>query len=263
MTRNDVLSARIHEIVRWWPLILIPTLIAIAAGIWSVSQQRPTYTATARLEVVPLVQWDEVFLGTSLVRDGGDAKRTATTVAALLDSRQAATAAAEYLGTGWTPESVDDAIKVSVVQDANVIDVVAETADPESAVRLTEGFTKATLEDRWQTIAPELDARIEALSDAVVSSAPGEAATRLQTLKAVRDSGADPTLRMGPSGPATENDRLSVVAVIGLAAAGGISIGVLAAMLMARLRRGPRLADGPMENPVPADEPAFSPNSGS
>ena len=102
--------------MRRWPLVIIPALLAVGSSLWSASAQTPTYTATAKLVVIPLAQWDETFIGTSLVRDAGDAKRTAATLTALLDSRRAATVAADYLGANWTPEAVQAAIRVRVAE---------------------------------------------------------------------------------------------------------------------------------------------------
>jgi capsular polysaccharide biosynthesis protein len=263
MTSRGGISVEIREIARWWVLILVPTLIAVAAAIWSVNQQRPTYTATTRLEVAPLSQYDETFLGTSLVRDAGDAKRTATTLAALLDSRQAATAAARSLGSRWTPQAVDDAIGIAAAQNANIIDITAETGDPDSAVRVSEAFAKATLEGRWRTIATELEARIATLTAAVKDSALGEAATRRQTLTVIREAGADPTLRLGPTTSAVQNAQQPVAVVLGLAAAGGLFIGVLAALGMARVRRRPHDGNSAEPEPIPDKAPAYSPTGGS
>ncbi len=259
MTSRDRISLEIRELARWWPLILVPTLIALAAAIWSVSQQQPTYTATTRLQVAPLSQYDETFLGTSLVRDAGDAKRTAITLAALLDSHQAATAAATQLGSSWTPQAVEDAIRISAVQNANLIDIAADTGDPDSAVRVSEAFAKATVEGRWRVIAAELDGRIATLTAAVKESALGETATRLQTLKVIREAGADPTLRLGPTTSAVQNAHQPAVVVLGLAAAGGLFIGVLAALGMTRWRRRPHDGNGAGSTPIPEKAPAYSP----
>ncbi len=262
MTRPGAPFVEIREVARWWPLILVAVLVAVAAAAFSVSQQRSTYTATTRMLVVPLVQWDETFLGTSLVRDSGDGKRTAATVAAMLESPKATTAAAENLGGDWTPESVADAIKVTAVKDANVVEIVSQADDPERAVRVSEAFGKAVLDERWQTISAELDTRIAAAEAAAVQPE-GEAATRLQTLIDIRQASSDPTLRVDPTPPAVENPRLSVVAVVGLALMGGLFIGVLAAVGMARIRPRPRVVEGAPPTPDPANEPAYSPSGGS
>jgi hypothetical protein len=194
------------------------------------------------------------------VRDAGDAKRTAATMAALLDSRRAATAAADYLGGDWAPESVDAAVKVSVVEDTNVINVVARSADRDRATKVAEGFAKATLADRWQTISAELDRRIAAFA-AIAAAEPnaGDASARLQTLTVIRESGFDPTLRVDSTSPAVRDKQMPIWAIVGLATAGGLFVGLLAAVGMARLRR-PRYLRSPEPTLRPELTPAYSPN---
>jgi hypothetical protein len=266
MTRYDAPSVGIRDVLRLWPLIIIPVLIAVTAGAWSASREATTYTATSKLVVVPLAQWDETFIGTSLVRDAGDANRTAATVAALLNSPRAAVAAADYLGSDWTPDAVDKAVDASVVDQANVIEIVSRSADAERAARLVDGFTQAALADRWRTISAELDARISALTAIAANlggnadASAGEVYTRLQTLTLVREAGTDPTIRLDSTGSVVRNEPSAVWAVGLLATAGGLVVGLLAAVGMARLKRRLYLADPP---PTPHDESTlpYSPTS--
>jgi capsular polysaccharide biosynthesis protein len=238
MTRRESLKGWIRDIVRWWPLIIIPVVLAAAASTWSAGRQVPEYTATTRLVVIPLVQWDETFLGISLARDGGDPKRTAATVAALLDSRHSAELAAETLGSDWTPEAVDAAVDVSAVDGANTIAIKARSRDPDRAERLAEAYARAALADRWRTIAAQLDARIAAIAD-TTSPDPnaGEASARRQTLTLIRQGGADPTVKIDSTSPAVPDKHLPIAVVVGLASAGGLAIGLLTAIAMARMRR--------------------------
>ena len=262
MTAHRTPAIGIRDVARWWPLILLPAVITVSGAMWSVSHQTPTYTASTRLVVVPLVQWDETFIGTSLIRDAGDAKSTATTVTATLDTPRAAAVAAQYLGDDWTPEAVDSAIHVVVVPDSNIVDVQAHSTDPRQAERVSEGFAKAILADRWQTISTELDTRIAAL--AVTTAADpntGEASARLQTLTVIRQAGTDPTLRFDSTTAAVADERLPVAAVVGLAAVGGLFVGTLCAVAMTRLRR--RALPDTAESPAAAQPvPEYSPNGG-
>lgn len=240
MTASNTSRVRMDEIVRWWPLMVVTTLIAVAAGIVSTTQQEPSYAARMRVVVVPLVQWDETFLGTSLVRDSGDTSRTTATVAALLDSRDAAATAAEFLGSGWTAQSVEAAIEVSAGDDTNIIDVEARSIDRARAVGLAAGFVDAVLAERWRTISAEVISRIEALSDPDISDDVVNSdivSGRLQTLSAIRNSGSDPTVKVESTTPVVRVEQMSVGVVVGLAAAGGLVLGVLAAVGLVHLRR--------------------------
>jgi capsular polysaccharide biosynthesis protein len=240
-------SIGIREIVRRWRVIIVVTLIAVVATIWSHGQQVQTYTATTRVVVVPLAQWDETFLGTTLVRDSGDATRTAVTAAAELNSPRAAKVTADYLGGNWTPESVADAVKVSVFEETNVIEITARSTDQDAAVKLAEGFATANLADRWKQISGQLDARIATANSSVLAS-PGtgdgsenptasQELARLQTLRSIRDSGSDPTMRIESTSPAVPVKQLSLWTLGGLATAGGLVVGILAAAGLTMLRR--------------------------
>ena len=241
-------SVGIREIVRWWPLVIIVTLLAVGAAMWSESRQVVSYTATTRLVIVPLAQWEDTFIGISLVRDAGDATRTAATVAAQLNSRHFAKVAADYLGGDWTPDSVAGAVKVSALESINIIEVRAKSTDADKAEKLADGFAKAMLADRWKTISSELDARIAVVSipmnlapDRVLVPATDlntdSVLLRLQTLKTVRESGADPTVRIESTSPAVQSKQLPIWVILAIATAGGLFVGSLTAGGMAILRR--------------------------
>jgi capsular polysaccharide biosynthesis protein len=260
MTTYDAALSRIREVVRWWPLMILLVLIAVAAAVWSASQQHSTYSATTKLEVVPLAQWDETFVGTSLVRDGGDPKRTAATAAAVLDTRAAADVTARHLGNGWTGEAVDAATKVSADQNANVVDIVSTTRDASVAVRMANEFAHAILDERWRAIAAELDARIASVTPGKSTS--DTVAARRQAIADVRQSGTDPTLRMVSTSPAVENPRQSIIVAAGLAALGGLFLGLLAASGMVELRRRRSAVEIRVPPDVSGGQPAPSPSGG-
>ena len=239
-------SVRLRNILRWWPLLLATMVIAIGAAGWAHQRQVPSYTSTARMVVIPLPQWDETFLGTDLVRDSGDATRTAPTLATELKSGHYQEAAARFLGGDWTRQSVGDAVRIAATGETNIVEIVARASDPDTASRLASGFVDAAMADRWQTISTQLDSRIAALREGGLAAAgdqqgdnpaAAELAGRLRTLSIVRASGADPTLRIGPASPAMPESQMSLPVTMALAALGGLFVGLLAATGIEVLRR--------------------------
>lgn len=229
---------RPHHLVRWWPLVLTTILITTGAALWAHKHDVASYTASTAVVVVPLSQWDETFLGTELARDSGDATRTAMTVAAELNSDRSVELTAHHLGGSWTPEAVRAAVSVAAPGETNIIEIVAKGPDPETAGSLSAAFAAATMADRWQTISTQLDAMIDKLKNgslAVVGDQQGanptaaEQTGRLQTLTLVRSSGADPTLRVLSTSAPVRSPQMSWSMTLGLAALGGLFLGVLAA----------------------------------
>lgn len=258
MKANNGVAQRVRLVVRWWPLLLATIVVAVFASWWSHQHAKQTYVATTRVVVVPLPQWDETFLGTDLVRDSGDATRTAATEAIELQSDRYVKAAADYLGGGWSVDAVADAVKVLAAGDTNIIEITARSTDPDKAERLAAGFAAAMMADRWQRISAQLDSRISLLSSGSLMSggdpqgtnpSASEQAARLQTLTMVRDSQVDPTLRVGATGPPERTSAMPLAATLFLAALGGLLVGVLAiaAIEMMRLRkdRSPTSVDLP------------------
>lgn len=254
LARHNPPSCGVRDIVRRWPLNILPALVAVTAGLVSASQQAPSYSATTLVEVLPLLQDDKTFLGTSLLRDASDANLTAATTAAVLDSRRTAVSA-KSLGDGWTPETVAGAVRISAVPNTNVIEIVATAADPNRAQRLSESFAKATLADRWKKIAAELGGQIAAIG---ANPAPADAsdamAAPVQALKVTREAGSDPTIRVSSTSTAVRNQPMPVGLVIALTAAGGLVIGLLTVIGMLRLRRSRTTSPeaAPIQEPVPA-----------
>jgi hypothetical protein len=191
--------------------------------------------------VVPLPQWDETFLGTDLIRDSGDATRTAPTLASELKSEHFAAAAARDLGGDWTPESVSSAVVITAEGLTNVIDITAQASNPDDATRLASGYANAAIADRWQTISAQVDKRIAAIAgDALTGAgdqgganpAAAEQASRLRTLAVVRDARADPTLRISATEPALRKAQMSIPVTVVLAVLGGLFVGGLTAAVL-------------------------------
>ncbi|MFD0368111.1 hypothetical protein [Streptomyces sp. NPDC059071] len=223
-------------------LTTLAALVASAVVAWG--PRDPSYRATTRMPVTPLSQSDETFIGTSLIRDAGDAQRTSSTVARLLDSQRVAAATARSLGAPWTPASVRAAVDVKTVDETNMIEVTARADEPGQAVRVAETFAQTALKDRWQTVSAELDRRIAfAQKNTDADPNAGEESRRLQLLTFVRQSGVDPTLSIDSTGPAVRVDEVPAAVIMVMAGAGGMFLGVLAAYGIERHRRRPRDED--------------------
>lgn len=241
---NRIRAIRLRDIVRWWPLMLAATGVALLSAVWAHAHTAPVYTATTKLMVVPLPQWDETFLGTDLIRDSGDATRTAPTLASQLKSEHFAEVAARELGGDWTAESVSSAVVIIPEGETNVIDITAQASNPEAAARLASGYANAAIADRWQTISAQVDTRIAAIAgdpltglgdQAGANPAAAEQANRLRTLAVVRDARADPTLRVSATEPALRTVQMSISVIVVLAVLGGLFVGGLAAAVLESL----------------------------
>lgn len=253
---NTSHSQRFRDILRWWPLLLVTMGLALGAAGWAHQHTVPTYVATTRIVVVPLPQWDETFLGTDLVRDSGDATRTAATTAAELQSDRYIRATADYLGGEWTAESVGAAITVLAPGETNTIEISARSSDPGRAEKLASGFASAIMADRWQGISAQLDARITALRNSSLigggdpqgtNPTASEQAAQLQTITIVRDSRIDPTLRVGSTSRAERASEMPLAVTLSMAALGGLFVGVLAAAAIEFVRRS---KNGPIKVPT-------------
>lgn len=245
-SRSVVKQGWLQRIMRRWPLLVGGMMIALGGALWSYEHEVPMYTATTTIVVVPLPQWDETFLGTDLVRDSGDATRTATTLAAELKSRRYANVAARELGGDWTAEKVTEAVTVTTSGETNIIEVVAKAADPDTARRVASGFVDAVTTARWETISSQLESRITALSRGSLASLGDQQGTnsaasveiaRLRTLGFVRDSHIDPTLRVDSSSLPVPDPQMSLPITVIIAALGGLFVGALASAAVDFLRR--------------------------
>ena len=256
--RESIGARIVDDAVRHWPLVLVVALAAVAATVVALSQRESSYRATATVLITPLPQYDDAFLGVSLVRDAGDANRTAATVAALIESDDAAAQAARTLGGSWTTQSVKGAIAVKPAADTNVIRVTARAGDRARAKLLASAYVRSAFQVRWHRITRELDARIGDLEALRRTAAPtgGEVERQLAILEAVRRGGADPTLSHRRTDRAEEaNGVPSSVAVV-LALLGGLVVGVVAATALGTMRR--RL--GSVDESRHEEEPAVAPD---
>jgi glycosyltransferase involved in cell wall biosynthesis/capsular polysaccharide biosynthesis protein len=243
-TAAPVRVSPLAEILRRWWLVLVITLAAVTASAIALASRAPSYNATATLLVSPLPQYDETFFGTTLVRDSGDATRTGSTVAQLVDTDAVAAATARRLGPSWTARSVRAAVDLKPVGETNLVAVTARGPDRAVVSQLAGTFARSALNVRWRAIRRELDERIAVLNarrqDAVLD--PEEFDRQISALDVVRRSGRDPTLRLQSVRQALPARQLSAPVVMVLALLGGLFLGALAAVGLGR-RAAARIAD--------------------
>jgi capsular polysaccharide biosynthesis protein len=240
--RTPARAVAAEEIGSRWPLVLLVALASVVAAMIASSVRDGPYTAKLRLLITPIAQQDERFLGTSLIRDSGDAARTAATVAESLTSRKVEAETARRLGGDWSATSVRDAVDVTPVIDANLVEIAAQAVDPKLASRLATTFAAATLNVRWGVIAAEIADRVAVLDDLRETTADdGGLGRDRDILAAALRGGKDPTLRLQDGAPTVSADAPSTPVVTVLALVGGLFLGGLAAVAIGLVRR--RLRD--------------------
>ena len=128
----------------WVVVVSVAVLALIVAGI-TVARTSGSYDATASILVTPLPEGDASFVGIGTVVDTGDPARTMQTAAALVDTPNAAAAAAHALGAPWTQDSVRNAVSVSPLGASNVLNVSASASSPAGAQRLANAFAEKAI----------------------------------------------------------------------------------------------------------------------
>jgi subunit length determinant Wzz-like protein len=242
-------SALGRALLRRWPLVLLIALVAAGAAAAALAARSASYEAAAKLLVTPLPQYDETFFGTSLLRDAGDSKLTASTAAEVLHSRGVATEAARRLNDGTEPGSILDAVRVDPTGETNVLRVVARADRRERARRLATVFAQSAIAARWRTIAAQLDRRIATLTARRRhlrrgGAAAGDLGHQLELLRTTRLTGADPTLQVAQTaGPARAAARAPAAVVVIMSLIGGGFLGAMAAFGLDRLSRSVRDED--------------------
>jgi uncharacterized protein involved in exopolysaccharide biosynthesis len=234
----------IRQVMRRWPIVLVITVTALATSLIALESRKPSYTATAKLLISPLPQWDQTFLGTRLIRDAGDARLTASTVTETLKTSSVPIEAARSMGPRWTARSIRRAVRVEAVPDTNVIEVTSRSHRPAVAFKLAVEYARAALRVRWRAIEADISRRIAlAEKTGIPISSEGGEGRGVDVLNSVRESGSDPTLMYQGTTPAEREQELNPVLVVLLALGGGLFLGSLAAVLIDRLGNRDKKAD--------------------
>jgi Mrp family chromosome partitioning ATPase/capsular polysaccharide biosynthesis protein len=219
----------------------------IAASLAWVLYQETRYEASAQILVSPLPAEDPSFVGLPLVRAvGRDSASAVQTASSLLSSRGAVRRTADELGISRA--TVTSTITVEPVADSNLIEVKAESGDPEFAATAANQYAHSALASRRARLRPRVEEAIARVREqlAAVGDPASLAAEPLQaqlsTLEAIAD-GEDPTLSISsravapdaPIGP-------PAWIVLGIAGIGGLVLGIAVAVLM-ELLAPRRIAD--------------------
>lgn len=218
-------------------VVSVAVLALIVAGI-TVARTSGSYDATASILVTPLPEGDASFVGIGTVVDTGDPARTMQTAAALVDTPNAAAAAAHALGAPWTQDSVRNAVSVSPLGASNVLNVSASASSPAGAQRLANAFAEKAIayragvvQQQIQASISQLQARIAALGPTARNSAEAQAmASSLVQLQAVRGS-REPTMSISQTAELpTSRSGVSRSLLLLIALAAGLIIGCIAAI---------------------------------
>jgi Mrp family chromosome partitioning ATPase/capsular polysaccharide biosynthesis protein len=222
----------------WLSVVWLTVSTAVIAFVLVMGTTR-SYEASASVLVSPVSASDPSFIGTGAVIDSGDPARTVQTAAALIDSPQAADAAARAMGPGWSGPGIAGSTSVAPRGQSSVLAVTAKASSAALSARLADTFARAAVETRARIVQRNIASRIVTvqnriarLSRTVPTTSPElqTLTTQLGELQAAQDTGGDPTLSVSQQaepGSATGSPKWLIVLIAGLA---GFAIGCIAAL---------------------------------
>jgi capsular exopolysaccharide synthesis family protein len=228
-------------------VILVPliTFATVLAAVGWVATRDSTYEAKTEMLVSPVTSDDSTFLGVQVLRDTpGDPTRAVQTAATLVDSPLAARLTAQRLGSPWTVDSVDTAVKVEPQGQSNILAVTASANDAKESARVANEFSKAALEVRSQALQEQvkaqlsdLETRLKLLKGDADTTTRADLAARINALQSLED-GTDPTLSvLQEARTPTKPTGASSVMIIGLALIAGFILATGVALLIEMLDR--------------------------
>lgn len=238
-----------RAIRRHWLLVAVVAVLAVGAGMATISRAGRSYQASASILVTPLPEGSSPGIGT--VVDTGDPARTVQTAAALIDTPDAAALAAQKLGHPWTPNNVLSAVSVTPIGASDVLAVTATASSPGAAAQVANAFAAGAIAFRATIVQRQIGSELATLNArlATLKASPSSpeaqaiAATvaQLQTLQA---NGREPTMSVSqtaqaPSGPTGASTWLILL----LALVGGLILGSVGALALDTFTRPVREVD--------------------
>ena len=173
---EQAIGPYMRAILRHWILVVVVTLLAgLIAGVTAAGGGK-TYQASSSILVSPLPEGQSSTLGIGTVVDTGDPARTIQTAAALIDTQQAAQAAAQTLGKGWTAGRVMSAVGVTPCgrQQRGGGDGFG-ASNPEDAARVANAFAQGAIAYRGSVVQKQVKAELATL-DARLAQLPANSA---------------------------------------------------------------------------------------
>jgi capsular exopolysaccharide synthesis family protein len=218
--------SRYVETVRerfWW--ILGAVVVTTGIAILYVLIATKTYEATTDMLITPITGDDPVLTSLGLLRESADPTRDVQTASQLITNIDVARRAAQNLETSESPEALLAGVTAEPVANSNIVAVTASETSPEEAQQIANAFAKAAVDERTARLHEQIEARLprlEAIANAdpnaegVTEAAGISVAAQIAELQTLQ-SGPDPTMRVQtqasvPSGPASPQPMLSVVA---------------------------------------------------
>jgi Mrp family chromosome partitioning ATPase/capsular polysaccharide biosynthesis protein len=229
----------LRAIARHWRFVVFVTLVTTGVALLTLSRVQRSYEASASVLVTPVVASDPSFIGTGAVVDTGDPPRTVQTAAALIDSPEAAAAAAQAMGSGWTGQRVENSTSVAPRGQSNVLAITGRAPSAGQATRLADTFARAAVDTRAKIVQQNIAARVSAvqarvarLSRTVPATSPElqGLATQLGELRAAQDTGGDPSLSVSQPAQLGSATGASKVLILLIAALAGFALGSIAAL---------------------------------
>lgn len=234
---EQAIGPYLRAVKRYWILVVAAGVLAAAMAAITVVRAGKTYQSTASVLVTPLPQGSSELPGVPTVVDTGDPGRTMQTAAALLDTPQAAKAAAAALGHGWTAGAVMSAIAVTPLGASDVLAVTAQASSPADAARLANAFATAALQYRASVVQGALsseiavlDTRLTSLGSAQNSAEAQAVAGQVAQLRLLQGTGREPTMSLSQAAVGGAPTGAATWLIVALALIGGAILGTVAAM---------------------------------
>src|SRR5580658_5988395 len=234
--------SRYYEIVReHWLLIVICTVIAVAAAAVYVTGAPKSYTATAQLLANPAQAGDTELFSLPVLHSSGDPTQDILTAADLVTTPQVANAVIAKLGLHTTPTALLNNVTSTPVGASNLVGVSAQAPSAAQAQAIANAFANevivvrtATLHATINALLPSLITSVNALP-AIDRSGAGSLGQELSDYENL-DKVNDPTLSVAapaqlPTAPSSPKKALSLAAGL----FGGLLLGIGAAFAFSAL----------------------------